>query len=109
MAHSIDQSSQGCKIRSSGNGGSTWTSWYEVWTAATDGNHGRAVAWTAKQLGQKAVIYMPADSVPARIEAILARTPEVRTWSRRTGAELGPAAATAANRSRVPSAFGSIR
>jgi diaminopropionate ammonia-lyase len=38
--------------------------------AATDGNHGRAVAWTAKKLGQKAVIYMPADSVPARVESI---------------------------------------
>jgi diaminopropionate ammonia-lyase len=38
--------------------------------AATDGNHGRAVAWTAKMLGQKAVIYMPADSVPARVENI---------------------------------------
>ncbi len=38
--------------------------------AATDGNHGRAVAWTAKQLGQRAVIYMPADSVPARVENI---------------------------------------
>jgi diaminopropionate ammonia-lyase len=38
--------------------------------AATDGNHGRAVAWTARMLGQKAVIYMPADSVPARVENI---------------------------------------
>ncbi|HEX7503075.1 MAG TPA: diaminopropionate ammonia-lyase [Acidobacteriota bacterium] len=38
--------------------------------AATDGNHGRAVAWTARMLGQKAVIYMPADSVEARIENI---------------------------------------
>lgn len=38
--------------------------------AATDGNHGRAVAWTAKKLGQKAVIYMPADSVEARVENI---------------------------------------
>jgi diaminopropionate ammonia-lyase len=38
--------------------------------AATDGNHGRAVAWTAKKLGQKAVIYMPADSVEARVESI---------------------------------------
>ncbi len=38
--------------------------------AATDGNHGRAVAWTAKKLQQKAVIYMPSDTVPARIEDI---------------------------------------
>ncbi len=41
-----------------------------TFTAATDGNHGRAVAWTAKKLGQKAVIYMPADSARARVEAI---------------------------------------
>jgi diaminopropionate ammonia-lyase len=45
--------------------------------AATDGNHGRAVAWTAKKLGQKAVIYMPADSVPARIENICGEGAEV--------------------------------
>lgn len=38
--------------------------------AATDGNHGRAVAWTARMLGHKAVIYMPADTAPARIESI---------------------------------------
>ena len=38
--------------------------------AATDGNHGRAVAWTAKKLRQKAVIYMPANSVAARVENI---------------------------------------
>jgi diaminopropionate ammonia-lyase len=37
---------------------------------ATDGNHGRGVAWTAKKLRQKAVIYMPAGTVPARIENI---------------------------------------
>jgi diaminopropionate ammonia-lyase len=45
--------------------------------AATDGNHGRAVAWTAKKLGQKAVIYMPADSVAARVEAIRGEGAEV--------------------------------
>lgn len=45
--------------------------------AATDGNHGRAVAWTANKLGQKAVIYMPADSVPARVENICGEGAEV--------------------------------
>ena len=45
--------------------------------AATDGNHGRAVAWTAKMLGQRAVIYMPADSVPARVESIRGEGAEV--------------------------------
>ncbi len=38
--------------------------------AATDGNHGRAVAWTARKLRQRAIIYMPSDTVPARIENI---------------------------------------
>ena len=45
--------------------------------AATDGNHGRAVAWTARMLGQRAVIYMPADSVPARVENIRGEGAEV--------------------------------
>ena len=37
---------------------------------ATDGNHGRAVAWTAGQVFQKSVIYMPKGTVPARIQNI---------------------------------------
>jgi diaminopropionate ammonia-lyase len=37
---------------------------------ATDGNHGRGVAWTAKKLNQHAVIYMPKNTVPARIKNI---------------------------------------
>ncbi len=41
-----------------------------TFTTATDGNHGRAVAWTARQHGMRAVVFMPADSVPARIAAI---------------------------------------
>ncbi|MCX6554655.1 MAG: pyridoxal-phosphate dependent enzyme, partial [Candidatus Aminicenantes bacterium] len=45
--------------------------------AATDGNHGRAVAWTAKMLGQHAVIYMPTDSVPARVQSIRGEGAEV--------------------------------
>ena len=31
---------------------------------ATDGNHGRGVAWAANRLGQKAVVHMP--KVPPR-------------------------------------------
>lgn len=45
--------------------------------AATDGNHGRAVAWTAKKLKQKAVIFMPGDTVPARIHNIRSEGAEV--------------------------------
>lgn len=38
--------------------------------AASDGNHGRAVAWTAGILGQNAVIYLPGDTVRSRIDNI---------------------------------------
>ena len=41
-----------------------------VFATATDGNHGRGVAWTAKQLGLKAHIYMPAGTEPERVQAI---------------------------------------
>jgi diaminopropionate ammonia-lyase len=46
-------------------------------TTATDGNHGRGVAWAAERLGQKAVIYMPKGSAPARVEAIRSHGAEV--------------------------------
>ncbi|MCL2842029.1 MAG: diaminopropionate ammonia-lyase [Oscillospiraceae bacterium] len=39
---------------------------------ATDGNHGRGVAWAANQLGQKSVVYMPFGSAPYRLEKIQA-------------------------------------
>jgi diaminopropionate ammonia-lyase len=39
---------------------------------ATDGNHGRAVAWSAHQLGCSAVVYMPKGSSPIRLENIRA-------------------------------------
>lgn len=41
-----------------------------TFTTATDGNHGRGVAWAAQQLGQKAVIYLPKGSAKRRVEAI---------------------------------------
>ncbi|MCP4686393.1 MAG: diaminopropionate ammonia-lyase [bacterium] len=37
---------------------------------ATDGNHGRGVAWTARQLQQKAVIFVPSDTVVSRVDSI---------------------------------------
>ena len=39
-------------------------------TTATDGNHGRGIAWAAERLGQKAVIYMPKGSAPSRVDSI---------------------------------------
>lgn len=40
--------------------------------SATDGNHGRGVAWTARELGQKSIIYMPKGSAAERLENIRA-------------------------------------
>ncbi len=37
---------------------------------ATDGNHGRGVAWAANKLGQKAVVHMPKGSTKARFDNI---------------------------------------
>ena len=39
---------------------------------ATDGNHGRGVAWAANKLGQKAVVLMPKGSTQTRLNNILA-------------------------------------
>lgn len=41
-----------------------------VFITATDGNHGRGVAWAAKRLGRKAVVLMPAGSSSERLENI---------------------------------------
>lgn len=41
-----------------------------TFSTCSDGNHGRAVAWTARQLSQKAVIYMPAGTADSRADAI---------------------------------------
>ena len=39
---------------------------------ATDGNHGRGVAWAANKLGQKAVVLMPKGTTQTRLDNILA-------------------------------------
>lgn len=41
-----------------------------TFVTATDGNHGRGVAWAAEQLGQKSVVYMPKGSSKVRLENI---------------------------------------
>lgn len=43
-----------------------------TFVTATDGNHGRGVAWTANQLRQKAVVYMPKGSAEERLKNIQA-------------------------------------
>lgn len=37
---------------------------------ATDGNHGRGVAWSANQLNQKSIVYMPRGSAEERVKNI---------------------------------------
>lgn len=47
-----------------------------TFVTATDGNHGRGVAWTANQLKQHAVVYMPKGSARERLENIQAEGAE---------------------------------
>jgi len=49
-----------------------------TFATATDGNHGRGVAWTARQLGQKSVVYMPKGSAIKRLENIRAEGAEAK-------------------------------
>ena len=41
-----------------------------TFVTATDGNHGRAVAWAASKFGCKAVVFMPKGSSKVRLQAI---------------------------------------
>ena len=43
-----------------------------TFVTATDGNHGRGVAWTANRLGQKSVVYMPKGTARERLDNIRA-------------------------------------
>jgi len=41
-----------------------------TFVTATDGNHGRGIAWAAKELGLSATVYLPAGSAVERLENI---------------------------------------
>ena len=41
-----------------------------TFVTATDGNHGRGIAWAAAKFGHKAVVYMPKGSAAERLENI---------------------------------------
>ena len=43
-----------------------------TFVTATDGNHGRGIAWMASQVGQKSVVYMPKGSAEERLANIKA-------------------------------------
>lgn len=49
-----------------------------TFAAATDGNHGRGVAWAATQLGFKSIIYVHKLTSEARINAIVRNGAEVK-------------------------------
>lgn len=44
----------------------------EAFVTATDGNHGKGVAWAAARAGKKAFVFMPKGSAKSRVEAIAA-------------------------------------
>ncbi|EPZ58929.1 pyridoxal-phosphate dependent enzyme family protein [[Clostridium] sordellii ATCC 9714] len=41
-----------------------------TFVTATDGNHGRGIAWAANQIGQKSVVFMPKGSSEIRLNNI---------------------------------------
>ena len=41
-----------------------------VFAAASDGNHGKSVAWAVHEFNQKSIVYMPKGTVQDRIDAI---------------------------------------
>lgn len=42
-----------------------------TFVTATDGNHGRGIAWTARQLKQNSVVYMPHGTALERLQSII--------------------------------------
>ena len=54
-----------------------------TFVTATDGNHGRGIAWTAARMGQESVVYLPRGTARERLEHIsaLGARVEVTPWS----------------------------
>ncbi len=49
-----------------------------TFVTATDGNHGRSVAWSARELGQRSVVFVPKGTSDSRIRNIAKEGAEVR-------------------------------
>ena len=47
-----------------------------TFVTATDGNHGRGIAWAAKKFGHKSVVYLPKGSSKERLDSIRAEGAE---------------------------------
>ena len=67
-----------------------------TFATATDGNHGKGVAWAANLLGQKAKVFMPEGSAEHRLEAV-----------RQLGAEAIATTSTAPDQRTSQASFGS--
>ena len=54
-----------------------------TFVTATDGNHGRGIAWAAARLGMESVVYMPKGSAKERLENIraLGAKAEITEWN----------------------------
>ncbi len=48
-----------------------------TFSAATEGNHGRAVAWMARLMSSRAVVFLPSKTNPARVDAIRSEGAEI--------------------------------
>jgi diaminopropionate ammonia-lyase len=70
-------------------------------TTATDGNHGRGVARTARLLGLAAIVYVPVGTARERIEAIEGEGAEVIVHAGNYDAAVARAAEDAATHGRV--------
>nr|WP_240649026.1 diaminopropionate ammonia-lyase [Anaerosphaera multitolerans] len=51
-----------------------------TFVTATDGNHGRGLAWTANQLGQKSKVFMPRGTAAERVENIRRENSDVDVY-----------------------------
>ncbi|SHH17131.1 diaminopropionate ammonia-lyase [Anaerosphaera aminiphila DSM 21120] len=51
-----------------------------TFVTATDGNHGRGLAWTANQLGQKSKVFMPKGTAIERVENIRKENSDVDVY-----------------------------
>lgn len=42
-----------------------------TFATASSGNHGKGMAWAARQLGQRAVVYLPKGTIKSKVDAII--------------------------------------
>lgn len=72
-----------------------------TFVTATDGNHGRGIAWTAQRLGMKSVVYLPRGSAKERLQAIKALGAEASITDRNYDDTVRLAAETATQKGWV--------